>query len=110
MPESKPIICTLSSSELATRGSNWVAALTKADAKISDTPGGVLITLNGENDGLVEIQELVRAEQKCCAWMSLNLRSGRTGATLSITSESSEGTRLIREMVGSTRSGRLSST
>lgn len=104
MRKAKQIVCTLTNSQRARRGSTWIAALTKARARTTDVPGGVLIRLDGEKSGLNEIEELVRAEQECCAWMNLTLRHSRTGATLSITSDSSEGSLLIRKMIGAVSS------
>jgi hypothetical protein len=98
MPNNNPIICTLSPRDVAKRGPRWKDALRDAGALVTDAPGGIAATFQSA-ERFAELEELIRAEQQCCAWMNFEVVRAENGVVLSVTSDSSAGHHIIREMM-----------
>jgi hypothetical protein len=91
-----PIVCTLTAADYRDRERAWLKLrpFVRASEVIA---GGLSFTFApaiGLHDSLME---LVRLEAECCAWMSFAMSEISAGVHLSITSNSVDGERGVRE-------------
>ncbi len=90
------LVCTLTAADYRDREAAWLKVgsyVTASDA----IPGGLsfgLAPTRGLKDSLTE---LVRLEAECCAWMAFAMSESPDGIRLSITSNSEDGERAVRE-------------
>ncbi len=99
MPNSKPVVCTLTKAELGARGKRWRDVLARSSAIAVRSPNGVKIRLACDHATLVEIEELVRLERSCCGWMTLELHHQHDTAMLSMTADSEAGVEVIQHFL-----------
>ena len=94
--QDNPLVCTLTAADYRDRESAWLK-LGKYLTASAPTPGGLSFTFApalGLQDSLAE---LVRLEAECCAWMTFAMAESPEGLRLSITSNSADGERGVRE-------------
>ena len=99
MKNLNPVVCTLTSAQLARRGARWTDALRRLAVRTDPLADGVSITIKGGLP-LEELRRLVQFEAECCKWMNLDLREGPAFSTLTITADTAEGVDVIMRMVG----------
>ena len=95
----KPIVCTLSSAEIVDRAGQWQSIGQRYVQGITECEGGYVLTMRADKRVLDDVQRLVEAERRCCAWMTLDLQRGDP-ATLRVTAESPEGVEVIKAIFG----------
>jgi hypothetical protein len=91
-----PLVCTLTAADYRDRERAWLKLGPYVRASTS-VPGGLAFTFApaiGLHDSLAE---LVRLEGECCPWMSFAMCQSADGVQLTVTSESADGERGIRE-------------
>jgi hypothetical protein len=91
-----PLVCTLTAADYRDRECAWLK-LGPYVRTSTPVPGGLAFTFApaiGLHDSLAE---LVRLEAECCPWMSFAMAESRDGVQLTITSESADGERGVRE-------------
>lgn len=71
MAEPKPIVCTLSRSELKDRGRAWQKLLGSGLVYRDRIAGG--IALRAEPGGAAALMDLIDLERECCEWMSFEV-------------------------------------
>ena len=91
-----PLLCTLTAADYRDREGAWLklGPYVRSSAAI---PGGLTVTFAaaiGLHDSLTE---LVRLEAECCAWMAFAITDFPGEIQLSITSDSADGERGVRE-------------
>jgi hypothetical protein len=91
-----PLVCTLTDADYHDRERAWLRLrpFVRASAGI---PGGLTFAFAaaiGLHDSLTE---LVRLEAECCAWMTFAMAETPEGVQLTITSNSADGERGVRE-------------
>jgi hypothetical protein len=94
--QDNPLVCTLSAADYRDRETAWLKLKTFLIAA-ELVPGGLSFSFTrvaGLKDSLTE---LVRLEAECCAWMTFAMAESFEGIALSITSNSAEGERGVRE-------------
>ena len=94
--QEKPLVCTLTAADYRDREGAWLklGPYVRSSAAI---PGGLTVTFAaaiGLHDSLTE---LVRLEAECCAWMAFAITDFPGEIQLSITSDSADGERGVRE-------------
>jgi hypothetical protein len=90
------LVCALTAADYRDRESAWLKLGTYVRASAA-IPGGLTFTFAaalGLHDSLAE---LVRLEAECCAWMAFAIEDSPDGIRLSITSNSEDGERGVRE-------------
>jgi len=90
------LVCTLTAADYEDREAAWlkVGRYVRASTSI---PGGLTFRF-APAQGLGEsLSELVRLEAECCAWMAFAMSESPDGIRLSITSNSEDGERAVRE-------------
>ena len=91
-----PLACTLTAADYRDREAAWLKLKPFVQAS-SAVPGGLTFSfarVTGLQDSL---RELVRLEAECCAWMTFAMAESPEGLRLSITSNSADGERGVRE-------------
>jgi hypothetical protein len=91
-----PLVCRLTAGDYRDRERAWLKLGPYVRAS-TPVPGGLTFTFApaiGLHDSLAE---LVRLEAECCAWMSFAMAESAEGIQLTITSESADGERGVRE-------------
>jgi hypothetical protein len=78
MTESRPVVCTLTSSDLSDRGAAWRKLFASGLLNRDRVPGG--IRLSAQPGAVEALRELIDLERECCAWIDYEVDS--TGATL----------------------------
>jgi hypothetical protein len=94
-----PLVCTLADADYRDRERAWLKLRPFVTASEA-IPGGLRFTFGpaiGLHDSLTE---LVRSEAECCAWMTFAMAASHQGIQLSITSDSADGERGVREAFG----------
>jgi hypothetical protein len=81
MSDSKPVVCTLSASELQDRGSAWQKLLASGLVERERLPGG--IRLRAEPGASAALMQLVDLERECCAWIKYEV----VGSAVTMTAE-----------------------
>jgi len=97
MTNAKPIVCTLSQTQLTARAQRWSDLIERAAQVVERVPNGVAVRFACGD--VAEIEELVRLERLCCEWMTLDLRRSAEAVTLLMTADSKEGVEVIHDMV-----------
>jgi hypothetical protein len=94
--QENPLVCTLIEADYRDRERAWLKL--RPYVRASEViPGGLTFTFGpamGLHDSLTE---LVRLEAECCAWMTFAMAESSDGVRLSITSNSEDGERGVRE-------------
>ena len=78
MTEPRPIVCTLTSSDLRDRGAAWRKLFASGLLNRDRVPGG--IRLSAQPGAVEALRELIDLERECCAWIDYDVDSN--GATL----------------------------
>jgi len=91
-----PIACTLTDADYHDRERAWRQRRPFVRASAS-VPGGLSFTFSPATGLQASLTELVRLEKECCAWMTFAMADTREGVHLSITSDSVDGERGVRE-------------
>jgi len=78
MKEPRPVVCTLTSSDLRDRGAAWRKLFASGLLNRDRVPGG--IRLSAQPGAVEALRELIALERECCAWIDYEVDS--TGATL----------------------------
>jgi hypothetical protein len=94
--QENPLLCTLTAADYRDREGAWLK-LAPYVRSSSAIPGGLTLmfaAILGLRDSLTE---LARLEGECCAWMTFAMADSPEGIKLSITSNSGEGERAVRE-------------
>ena len=91
-----PLVCTLTDADYDDRERAWLKLRPFVTA--SEVIAGGLRFTFGPAIGLQDsLTELVRLEAECCAWMTFAMSETPVGVHLSITSNSVDGERGVRE-------------
>jgi hypothetical protein len=91
-----PLVCTLTAADYRDRERAWLKLRPFVTA--SEVMAGGLRFTFGPAIGLRDsLTELVRLEAECCAWMTFAMAESPDGVQLSITSNSADGVRGVRE-------------
>lgn len=91
-----PLVCTLTDADYHDRERAWLKLRPYVTA--SEVIAGGLAFTFGPAVGLHDsLTELVRLEAECCAWMTFAMAETPEGVYLSITSNSADGERGVRE-------------
>jgi hypothetical protein len=94
--QENPLVCTLTGADYRDRERAWLKLRAYVRASVP-VAGGLSFTFapaSGLHDSLAE---LVRLEAECCAWMTFAMAESPEGIRLSITSNSADGERGVRE-------------
>src|SRR5260370_32230613 len=90
------LVCTLTAADYQRREGGWL----KVGRYVRGStfmPGGLNFRF-ASAQGLGEsLSELVRLEAECCAWMGFAMSESPEGIRLSVTSNSEDGERAVRE-------------
>lgn len=78
-----PIACSLSGADMATRAQDWRRLLEAVTQRVG-VPGGLRLQLD-ESARLVELAQLVEAEQTCCPFFSFAITLDQRGLALEVT-------------------------
>jgi len=90
------LVCTLTAANYEDREAAWLKV--GSYVRASETVPGGLSFRFAPAQGLGEsLSELVRLEAECCAWMGFAMSESPDGISLSITSNSEDGERAVRE-------------
>jgi hypothetical protein len=91
-----PIVCTLTAADYRDRVRAWLKL--RPFVRASEVIAGGLNFTFGPAIGLHDsLTELVRLEAECCAWMTFGMSETHEGVHLSITANSVDGERGVRE-------------
>jgi len=95
-PSEAPIACTLTATNLRDRQQAWlkIGNHITASAKI---PGGLVFEFANATGLAESVTKLVQLEAECCAWMAFAMSESPDEIRLSITSNSEDGERAVRE-------------
>jgi hypothetical protein len=91
------LVCTLTAADYQDREAGWLK-LRKYLTSSAAIPGGLtfaFVPALGLRDSLAE---LVRLEAECCAWMAFSMEESSDAVRLSITANTDDGERGVREM------------
>jgi hypothetical protein len=94
--QDNPLVCMLTAADYRDREAAWLKLKPFVQASAA-VPGGLTFSfarVTGLQDSLTE---LVRLEAECCAWMTFAMAESPEGLRLSITSNSADGERGVRE-------------
>jgi hypothetical protein len=91
-----PLVCTLTDADYHDRERAWLKLRPFVTASAS-VPGGLSFTFSPATGLQDSLAELVRLEAECCAWMTFAIAASHPGIRLSITSDSADGERGVRE-------------
>lgn len=94
--QEKPLVCTLTAADYRDRQGAWLKLAPYVRSSTS-IPGGLNLTFAATIGLRDSLTELVRLEAECCAWMTFAMADSPEGIQLSITSNSAEGERGVRE-------------
>jgi hypothetical protein len=83
MDTAPPIACTFDAGSFKARLA-WIAAL-NARALTTSRRGDLALTLEYRREALVDVRELVRGEQACCAFLDFSLDERGDNLVLTIT-------------------------
>ena len=91
-----PIACTLTAADYRDRQTAWLklGPFVRGSAPV---PGGLTVTFAPATGLHGSLEELVRVEAECCAWMAFAMAETPDGIRLSITADSEVGERGVRE-------------
>lgn len=90
------LVCTLTTADYRNRETAWLKV--GSHVRASETIRGGLSFRFAPTRGLKDsLTELVRLEAECCAWMAFAMSESPDGVRLSITSNSEDGERAVRE-------------
>jgi len=90
------LVCTLTDADYRDRERAWLKLRPFVTA--SEVIAGGLRFTFGPAIGLADsLTELVRLEAECCAWMTFAMAASPDGVHLSVTSNSADGERGVRE-------------
>ncbi len=95
--EDSNLVCSLTAADYRDRETAWRKVSHYISASMS-TPGGWSFRFSPTRGLQDSLTELVRLEGECCAWMTFAIAESPEGITLSITSNSQDGERGVREM------------
>ncbi len=91
-----PLVCTLTDADYRDRERAWLKLRPFVTA--SEVIAGGLRFTFGPAVGLRDsLTELVRLEAECCAWMTFAMTASHKEIQMSITSDSADGERGVRE-------------
>jgi hypothetical protein len=77
MPETPPIACTLSASDLKDRESAWKKLLGSGLIERDLVPGGIRLSpAPGAAAPLIDLIDLIDLERDCCAWIRFEVAEG----------------------------------
>jgi hypothetical protein len=93
----KPIACTLTAGELATRGARW-HALAPATASRKDLHDGIRLVFRPEPGVEAELRELAALEAECCAFASWRVHADESCVCLDITAATAEAVTAVQSM------------
>jgi hypothetical protein len=95
MPDNE-LVCSLTAADYRDREKAWrkVGEYVTASAAI---PGGLRVSFAPTRGLAGSLTELVRLEGECCAWMAFAMSERAEGIGLSITSNTTDGERAVRE-------------
>lgn len=90
------LVCTLTAADYQDREAAWlkVGSYVRASTSIH---GGLSFRFAPTRGLADSLSELVRLEADCCAWMAFAMSESPDGIRLSITSNSEDGERAVRE-------------
>jgi hypothetical protein len=91
-----PIVCTLTDADHRDRERAWLKLRPYVIAS-TGIPSGLTFTFAPAIGLHNSLTELVRLEAECCAWMTFAVAESPDGVQLSITSNSADGERGVRE-------------
>jgi len=91
-----PLVCTLTAADYRDRESAWLKLKPFVTAS-ADVEGGLSFRFARVTGLQASLSELVRLEADCCAWMSFSMAESAEAIELSITSNSTDGERGVRE-------------
>ena len=74
MTEPRPIVCTLTASDLKDRGKAWEKVLRSGLVERERVPSG--IRLSAAPGAAAALIELIDLERECCAWINYDVRDG----------------------------------
>ena len=80
---SVPIVCTLSSGQMADRSSAWTDVLARATERES-TAGGMRLRFDADPTTVATLAELAVLEAECCAFFSFTITVDAGGAWLAV--------------------------
>jgi hypothetical protein len=92
-----PIACTLTPEAFAGRSSDIAALTARALHSREPIPGGTRLTFANDARTEADLRELVAAEARCCAFLTLDLRAGAGDLVLDVTGPP-EALRVIDEL------------
>ena len=78
MRKPRPVVCTLTSTDLRDRGAAWRKLFASGLLDRDRVPGG--IRLNAQPGAVEALRKLIDLERDCCEWIDYEVDS--TGATL----------------------------
>ncbi len=90
------LVCTLTTADYRDREAAWLKLGTFVNAS-AGIAGGLSVSFAHARGLRDSLTELVRLEAECCAWMAFAMSESPDGIRLSITSNSEDGERAVRE-------------
>jgi hypothetical protein len=76
-----PIVCTLSSADLAAQADRWKRLIARAMTERTETADGLRLSFRPEPGVEEELRRLVAAESQCCSWAAWAVETN-AGATV----------------------------
>ncbi|MBO9703002.1 MAG: hypothetical protein J7604_22500 [Sporocytophaga sp.] len=97
--EKEPLICSLTNVELKER-KKTIEKFKSMVYEKNEIENGIVFKLEGADDNLESIMNLVKLERKCCTFLTFDLRIQKDAYPLQVTISGPEGTRdfLIHEL------------
>jgi len=95
-----PVACTLTTKEAAGQTLEWSDLQARA-TRIAPLDRGARMTFSASV--LDDVEDLIRRERACCAFLTLDTSLNGNLLTLDITSESPDGLAVIQSLAGVTR-------
>ena len=81
MTEPRPVVCTLTSSDLRDRGAAWRKLFASGLLNRDRVPGG--IRLSAQPGAVEALRELIALERECCAWIDYSVE----GSSVTLTAQ-----------------------
>jgi hypothetical protein len=94
--QENPLVCSLTTADYRDREGAWLKLAPYVRSSTS-IPGGLNLMFAATIGLRDSLTELVRLEAECCAWMTFAMVESLDGVRLSITSNSEDGERGVRE-------------
>lgn len=94
--EDTPLVCTLTNADYHDRERAWLKLRPFVRA-FASVPGGLSFTFSPATGLEDSLTELVRLEAECCAWMTFAMSETPEEVHLTITSNSVDGERGVRD-------------